>query len=111
MADVNPSLGVQVEVTTGSADVVRRVVWPQNATRFTVEFRTNAGKMAHGSAIADGAALSSTPYDPLAANTKYEFPVPGCERGKRKRNLIAASRHTEFTSATGSTVFTVTAYP
>jgi len=109
LADVDLALGVQVEVTTGTTDLVRRCNFPANARTFRVQFRTNPGKMVLVSALADGAALSTTDYESIAANTLMEFDVPGVVG--RARNLVTASRHAEFTSATGSTVFEIVALP
>lgn len=109
MADVTLSLGVPTEVTTGSADVVRKVIFPANARAFRILARTNASKMVISSSLADGDALGTVDYESIAANTLLELPVPGCVG--RARQLDATQRHIAITSATGSTVIEVTALP
>jgi hypothetical protein len=98
-------LGVAKTITTGSANVLSEVIFPLNARSYSLRFATNAGKvLATGGT--DGGALGSADTQAAPADATATWPVPGTS-GKA-RNLD--TRKAWFTSATGSTSFTITAY-
>ena len=113
MADVAMELGETYNVDVGSANTVRRLVPPTNARRLRIVSRTNASKLVVQTAdgeitLADGDALSSTPYTTLPANTPMEIDVPNA--GDRSRQLVEGRRYVWVASATANTIVEITPF-
>lgn len=101
------SIGVPANITTGSADVLSEVIFPENARSYSLQPRANAAKIVE-SGGADAGAIGVIPYRAHPAGTSASYPAPGT-RGVA-RCLVSTDRKVWITSATGSTVIEVIAY-
>lgn len=106
------TLGVEANVTTGSANVCTRVDAPANARRFRILSRVNDAKLTFDATATDGGALASLAYETIPAGVPLEFTIPGVVGKSRNLDSAAAasnSRRFFVTSATGSTAIEVVA--
>lgn len=57
-----------------------KVTIPANASRVSVKFRTNAGKLSFDSALTDDGAIGASTFIACSADQMYEFRVAGLDK-------------------------------
>lgn len=112
MPAVTLVLGETTEVDCGTADTVRLIEVPANARTLRVTARTVAAKLIEQTgtgtiALADAAAIGTTDYQTLPANTPIQVAVPNT--AGRARAPSAAYRRVWVASSTANAIVEIRA--